>query len=505
MDINAKYIDIESCMRDMLEKKEEVVNFSITGEGDDGISTIIGKTCNICVTNVEVKESSVNYECKLTATISYICLNGEYHSSTYEGKITGTFLCDTDGENISANVISNVVSCEVTHTSSNVLDVEVGLEVCGYINYQKCSKALCGGENVFVENACTEVTKDIMETEYEFVCEGEKTVDQDIDKVLSTSGCLVIDNVEIGDKMAIVCGKISIYMTYLTVGDNECVGCEMLTIPYREEVACENYSMGMLGFASGEICDIDVTVYSDETTNSSDIKVKVNTKMCISSFCNYKYKYASDVLSCTNELLITKEDVKSILFLGETVENESISEEVKLAKEFEEIICVNSSELELLSYDLQDNKLQYDAIWRLSLLMKTKLDNGDYAFELCDFEIPISECMIVNPDCIYEIRLEPLSVNPKLRTASNLTIIAEYNVCLREYIEKNFEVISNLEIGEEVESPKSAITVYRSRGGESLLKLAKKLLVSPDEIMSQNANLTFPTNKGDKVIIYRQK
>ena len=67
------------------------------------------------------------------------------------------------------------------------------------------------------------------------------------------------------------------------------------------------------------------------------------------------------------------------------------------------------------------------------------------------------------------------------------------------------EYIGEVEPGEEMPEKDCAVTVFLPRAGEGLWEVAKRMGVSPEEVEKCNPDVTFPIQKDERIVVYRQK
>lgn len=81
---------------------------------------------------------------------------------------------------------------------------------------------------------------------------------------------------------------------------------------------------------------------------------------------------------------------------------------------------------------------------------------------------------------------------------------ATLKLCLRVYERTEWEYLSGLEEGAEIEKNDSAVSVYLPRAGEELWQVAKRLGCNPEDLKKGNPGLEFPVKEGERLIVYRQ-
>ncbi|MBR2968050.1 MAG: DUF3794 domain-containing protein [Clostridia bacterium] len=99
---------------------------------------------------------------------------------------------------------------------------------------------------------------------------------------------------------------------------------------------------------------------------------------------------------------------------------------------------------------------------------------------------------------------EVLGINIKIRRGNEIDVRADvrFSVCISEDVK--FNIITDLALGAEVIAPQSAISMHIASKRETLWDVAKAFCVSPETVMEQNPELSFPLVGGERIICFRR-
>lgn len=95
------------------------------------------------------------------------------------------------------------------------------------------------------------------------------------------------------------------------------------------------------------------------------------------------------------------------------------------------------------------------------------------------------------------------NVGAKANSVNEIEVKADIKICVTVNRKKSSKVISKIIEGEKKDIKQNAVSIYIASGGEEMWDIVKSLSTSPDDIMSQNADMKMPLAKGTKVRVYR--
>lgn len=86
-----------------------------------------------------------------------------------------------------------------------------------------------------------------------------------------------------------------------------------------------------------------------------------------------------------------------------------------------------------------------------------------------------------------------------------LSVRCAISVSLRVSEPTEQEIITGFECGDKLPDRKGVISMHIAREGETLWESAKELCVTPETVLLQNSELSFPLKTGDKVFVFRSR
>ena len=136
------------------------------------------------------------------------------------------------------------------------------------------------------------------------------------------------------------------------------------------------------------------------------------------------------------------------------------------------------------------------------------LDDEAHTMQSAKVEIPFESsfvCENVLKDDEIFVSVNIKEIDARNKRAKEIDVLAE--VCLNVFVlqSKNEVIMSNIVVGEDRKLDLCNMGIYVINKAEDSWDIAKKLLINPDILLSQNPELKFPITKPTQIIVYRQK
>ena len=280
------------------------------------------------------------------------------------------------------------------------------------------------------------------------------------------------------------------------------------TYNFRYEIdcpECEATDCAMLVLKSvkdGIRCE----VASNENSNSLNLEVDFN--ICGEVYSNSTDLAVSDIFSIANKLQLTYDSFAYSKALGLKNYREKIygvSEITEDNPRADKILCVLDSNAVITKAFCDDINLNIEGIAYTNVVY---LNAEEVVESKMQIEIPFSFALpIEKENCNCEVCVSALvtDIMARIRRGREIEIDASMEMVAHFFATKAGVVISNIEALEEKVEKQSAFTIYIAKDNDSVWTIAKKMNISPDELVRQNPKLNNEINKGEQVIIYRKK
>lgn len=125
----------------------------------------------------------------------------------------------------------------------------------------------------------------------------------------------------------------------------------------------------------------------------------------------------------------------------------------------------------------------------------------------CAVELPfkVTTDVDASDDCILDVDGGVGRIIVRPSRLGELSVRCAICACLRVARPAEQEIITGFQCGEKMPDRKGVISMHVARDGETLWESAKELCVTPETVLLQNSELTFPLKRGDKVFVFRNR
>ena len=351
------------------------------------------------------------------------------------------------------------------------------------------------------------------------VCNGTKTFEinevfetkADVLRVLGTKAHIDIKNVDDATGYFEIDGNLFVNTLLEVEGEEErTIKNFMETIPFREELECEQIQKGdnVLAFAYIRPQDVLVEYNNDEDTSNKTLTVKavVNVKYIVKR--NVQVEVCTDAFSMTNKtnttsatfITSTPEQVEKFT---STVEGQTMldDEDARIAK----ICAITNEHILIANTFVEANKLVVEGVAYATVIYLT--DDEIPTYDSVDLEIPFANKFDIDKtfDGSLFVVGEITDIDSKVKKGKEINI--EIDVCFMvySYNQSNQVVVKDIELTEPLKPSEYCLEMYVAPKGSTLWDISKHLLVNQETLLAQNSGLEFPLESPQTIVHFIQK
>ncbi len=483
------------------EQVESVLNLS--GKNVEKILSV--STCFNIVSN-ESLVGEVTYNANLLSNIFYKLQDGTVENTATSTSISSRYENELLTATSSVFIIPNIISSEIEKIAEDNFKIKTNIEL-SFIgaNNQEIAFYAGGDENVFVKQ--TEIPLSSLTAKNCSLFSQPIILDAKcpIDSVLSTQTGVVTTKTESLDNMVIVEGKIFANALVKSAEETPRIFAISNLEQFREEIEDANVKPNSQILALAKVVCEDVKTEIQENSESVEISVPIN--ICYDVVETRNITVVTDAYSIKNEISATTGGFNSTEFLAKESFEFKFDGNISLDEEtprVDKIIATDGSYLTITNTALSDNELLVEGIVKTNLIYLNDEENGLNSITI---EIPFSETQRANTNFANNIIYEAFvsEVDATAKKGREIFIDGKITLTISPSTETSHAVISNVEIGDEIEASTSAIEIYFANAGQTLWDIAKDLKVSKNILELQNKDLPEVMQGGEKVVYYNQK
>ena len=475
-----------------------------TGVSTDSVKKIVFASAFPYVKSCEDKDKIVNYSGKVNFFICYLDQEDQIKKLECSSEFDGVF---EKGEKMGrcfvtphASIEQNESDLSGVHMLSSC-QLEMSVQVINLLE----KEYVLDGNNLIKEQNEIEISKLVGERTINYNVEEDFEVNYTISEVLFQRAETEVLSVQCGVGSVIVDGEVNLSAILLQSGEKRDIIKESKTFPFRVEVEIDDAMPTFNGVASlfSKSLKTDITV--DEEQKKSQITASVSVGVLARAYKKEPMSVISDAFTLTEDIELAKERAKicterACSFHQEKFTLKTNIEQLEVGAVLNSVLCEKA---EIVSALAEANGISVTGVCSGTALF------CDADGKLFSRKIESPFACLINVEILEneEFIVRALAKNMELKIISldsgEINCDINFSVCV--WASEPIELLKDVVVTGEKKQNDSAISVYIPLKDEGMFELAKRLNVSPSELVLTNKELQFPLTGDERIVVYRQK
>ena len=478
----------------------------------DGVE--ISKVLSINATPIIETKTFERNAVKVNGVIEYTALyekiDGMKETLTYTADFTTTLNSEGLTEQSSVCLTADVIDLAVKDITGDRITLNSLIEVGGY--------AVVNNQVKYLDSATGDVyyqTEQLSYSKLKTQINQTYTSTQEIDvaeiplRLLNLNAKALINNVITAKGYVTVSGVIQYNICYEYAKDD---GTDVKDVAnsynFKYEIDCPDCQPTDIAFVTANAVKNGVRceITSTETTNTFNLEVTIN--LCGEVCSENTVSVISDLFSLSQKLQLTYNSFSYTKGLGIQNYREKVYGVTEISEDsarIDKILCVIDSNAVVTKSFCDNYNLNIEGIAYTTVVYLNAEESIESKMQT---EIPFALSVPVehtNHHCEVMVNSLLTDVVARIRRGREIEIDANLEVVANFFTTKSGAVISDVTVSEDRVKNTNALSVYIAKDNDTYWTISKKMCINPDELISQNPNLTDGVKKGDKVIIYRKR
>lgn len=467
----------------------------------DGVNKMLNLSARVAI----LSTSPVNNGLECNGVVNYfVCyLDNEDKVKKYECSAEFTTTLPSSSKEISKlNVYGRVDKTEAD-LSGVKLSVGAYVIIEAQTSESQTVNALTGGQSIIADLSEVTMLKSYGQRETVFSLSERFDIDCVVSEVLSQRAEARITAVQCGVGCIIVDGEVHLSAILLQSSDKNDIIRKNKTLPFRAEIDCEDAMPSMTANATVREKSFKTDIAVDEQNGGSTVDAEIVLILSGEAYYSQTYDLATDAFSTSEEVELECEQKEYI----EPCEQRSFEQEIIGRAGIDELpvgvsllACVNEN-VEIVSTECSDG-VNLTGLLTATAFFKD-LDGRVFTRKA---ETPFTCKLQTGFDCSYAYLVRAVAESGKIRMVSATELELSAKVYFTVYPHRNccIKVVKGVKSLGQKKTDDYALSVYIPTVGESLWSLAKRLNVSPEQVVAINPDLQFPLSGEERIVIYRQ-
>lgn len=509
MTVTPKFEKIKADDYKTLAPRQTAVECVLKAEQDSVIKEVLSISCDVSLLAIEGVAGEARYSGRVDFKALYLNAQGRTDTVAYyadfNDKIEDAAVLPVSR----LQCMLSVADSEIVSFNKEEIKLLCVIEASVKVGNVREITAVSDGEGFLCNHSSANISnfsgggKDICETGEEFE---EKLL---ISKILLSDACVIISSVTAGVDCIIAEGEAAVNLTYLCGDDDEEIGCVTKILPFRQEIDAKDVLPADKAFADCELKTLKVNAVVDEENRLTTIDLNVSIEITARAYSSACINYVDDAFAADLKLNLNYTDINSRMFIASFNYKRALEGVAVLDDDLtpaEKILAAAASRVHIANIIPAQGSVTVEGIAVTTVLYSGTKDD---VMRLASVNVDIPFSIVLEAEGCRKgdsvnVSAAVFEVEARSRKGREIEVVMQVKMRADLFSDETITVLSQVEAGEEKISDQSSITIYFPSGNERLWDIAKQLGTSPQSIMDDNPDVSFPA-AGSKLFIYRQK
>lgn len=468
----------------------------------DQIEKILSVSASSNILDKQMLNGKIKYKGKVTFFICYINIGGEVNKREVSTEFMGELESDKLTESTKSLLSSQVEKVETDATGVKLSLISTILVTAETTEEKEAIFALAD-DNLVCKKCESTFPISLGVKESVYTLEDEFELDFPIKDVISQRAEGVVTSCECGVGCITVMGEVYVNQIFLTGDDGKTVRRKDTKLPFRVEVECDMVISSFTAVGRVKVKAFKTDIAVDFDKNTTDVACSITLSVWAEALAIKTVEHLEDCYSIDYLVNLKKNTTNYKISEAEisksaTISGVSVVSELPVGATY---LTCNDEKLEISSIKKVENGLDIEGVYSLCGFFK----EGDNVFTR-KMETAVNFNLFLDQD-FDGYQAYAIVINPcvKILSLTETEIKGEVIISLYPIKEHNVECVCEVEEVGEKGKNSSGISVYIPLKDEELWSLAKRLNVTPEELILTNPELQFPLTDKERIVIYRQK
>ncbi len=469
----------------------------------DGVSEVLSVSSTALSLGCDEKDGQIKCDGRAIFYICYLTVDGELKKTECSADFSTVIKDACIKSSSKAFCRIEVVKSDFDLTGAS-LGVSATVKAVCEIGENTEINALMGGNNIVVDNAELNFSKNYGAKEGVYPIEEEFEIACEIKEVLSHRASASITAVSCGVGSIIVSGQVYLTLIVLQKTEKSSIIKDVRVLPFRMEIECDDAMPAMQATASVIEKGLKTDVLVDEESGRSKVTVSLNLHFSGEAWVVEEKTFARDAFSISDNVELIKEQSEcfkpcDMEFLSTGFNGRASTSELPVGVV---LFAVGNEKVEVLASELAGGKLRVNGVIT-AIGYFADGEGKPFSRKLeTTFEKELDSSISGELDCVTA-RVE--RVTARLISATEIELDGELLLSLYTRERVLVDCIKEIKSAGEKQENSHAISVYIPLEDEELWSLAKRLNVCPSSVVETNPDLTFPLTGKERIVVYRKR
>lgn len=483
------------------------VNVECNIQVSDEITKVLSVSGEACLGGSEVLNGTINYTGYVDACIVYLNSEGEIGKVNSTCPFSSKFTSEAIVNGQKANIFLKVQDISVEGVSGdNVRALCQIQEFAEVVDNREIKSVKCNDEDVCSRDENIKVKRFVGEASETVNVTSELSIRENIKRIVLTESQVLVKSVESGNNFVSVSGDVVSRVLYLTENDKFESG--YIYDGFKEEIEVEGATRESMVEAHAHIKRDTVNVTMDQEDKGGKITLEIPVEVSVKVYEEVETLVVKDLYSTLNQLNITTESFE-MSNVCQVVNIESkIDGSLTLGEDsprVDKIMFVGGNSVVISNSYLRDGEITLEGIARANVVY---LNDEDSSLNSVALEVPFvitDKFNVENEGGTLQVDAIVCDVDVAVKRGRELFYDAKIKACVNYCHDEVSGVITDVVATEALPEKDCGIELVFAKAGQDSWDVAKEAKVKEDMLLLQNAEVVFPLQEDEALVLYYQK
>ena len=458
------------------------------------------------VANSETLNGVINYSGNLDIKLVFLSEDGQLNTVCFTCPFSSKF----EGENIEngsfAEIKLKIIDYNIDSINGDNVKIVVNIEQFGFvIQNQEMRSITSSDDDVCLKNDDIKIVKFIGHASENVEVASEINIREKVKKIILSESSVLVKAVESGMNFVTMSGEVFTKVIFLN--DNDKFESGYVYDTFKEELEIDGITRDSLVSGAGEVCQENVTAELVEDEKGCKIVVKVPIELHADAYSEENLSVVQDLYSTKNDIKVTTESFENSYVCPLEVVEGKIEGSLVLDEDkprVDKILFNGGNSVIVTNSYINDGEIFIEGIAKTTVIYLNDEDNALYSAQI-DVPFTLSDKFLYPEGGTLVVDAVVDDVDVAVKKGRELFYDAKIKASVSYCYDKLSGIITEAIKTEEYPPKDYAMEVVFAHSGQELWEIAKSVKVKEEQIVSQNADVTFPLTDDTSLLLFYQR
>jgi hypothetical protein len=491
---------------------QQKLTAKLYAEKSHSIAKILCINVLVCNSEAEVLNGEARVQSKIRFEVVYLAEDGAFYSITDMMDFTGRVQNELLKANMIPLVSSQAIDTQITSLSNDMVEltsiIDTNIDV------------VANDEVTFVEHANDRIVSKMEQFNYCQMTENENIkfrvmdeyeMKEDIGQLLMASAQLCNQQITPGTGYATIKGSVNLNLVYETNTEPKQIKSLSHMFEFKEEVNAQNVSPTSILMFTSSVMGDEINVMGNHVGENILLKTSIGLCYHIVALEIQEADALIDAFSLDNTIMLTEENFEKCKWNDVIIEQKRIMGNVvidEMQAEIDNIVAQCGGAVTIANAYATNGEIQVEGVLHTNVIYTSPASEDEIKYESVAVEIPFSTQFSnadVNENTLIHAKVAIKSMQAHRKRSRELEVEVELCMYIALSETEQKQLVQKIEHSEQMPEDEVALRMFMIRKHNNLWDVCKKTRATPEMIMEQNPNLSFPLEEDTIIIIYKQK